>query len=90
MREAWEKLTSIRGIGAKIASLFLRDLAVWFDLTPNVDRWYMQPVDVWVRRTVKLLSGSNMSDEEIAKWIVRNSENPERANQGIWYFASQV
>ncbi|RKY04384.1 hypothetical protein DRP77_04015 [Candidatus Poribacteria bacterium] len=90
VREAWEKLTSIRGIGAKIASLFLRDLAVWFDLTPNVDRWYMQPVDVWVRRTVKLLSGSNMSDEEIAKWIVLNSGNPERANQGIWYFASQV
>lgn len=75
VKEAWERLTSIHGIGSKIASLFLRDVVVWFGLAPNTaDRWYMQPVDVWVRRTVSLLSRSNMSDEDIAKRIVEIPE----------------
>jgi hypothetical protein len=90
---AWKRFKAIRGVGDKIASFFLRDLVVHFELSHNLDRgrnrWLLQPVDVWVRRGVFLLSG-NEKDDEVAKWLVENCEEPELVNQGIWYFGAQI
>lgn len=95
VKEAWDKVESIRGVGPKIASLFLRDVAVQFGLSPaRHNRWLLQPVDVWVRRGVALLSGHQVNDkvddEDAAKWLVTNCTEPELANMGLWYFAAQI
>lgn len=88
----------INGIGSKIASLFLRDVAVFYDLFPSKERHLLQPVDVWVRRTCDQLMSqlnTNIADiEEIQRWILQGSlradVRPEAVNEGIWYFSSQV
>ncbi len=87
---AHSRLCGVPGIGPKIASLFLRDLAVWFgvaDRVTNEGRYYLQPVDRWVGRTIQRLVGrKDMRQREIARWIVTYADAPELANQGIWYF----
>lgn len=91
VKPIWERLQRIRGVGPKIASLFLRDVAVRYGLTPRAERHLLQPVDVWVRRTVHWMTNSNgMGDEHVAQWIVDECEKPELANQGIWYFGAQI
>lgn len=90
IKEAWEKVKRIRGVGPKIASLFLRDVAVQFELAPSQDRWLLQPVDIWVRRAVFLLNRNKMKDGDVARWLVTNCDEPELANQGIWYFGAQI
>ncbi len=91
-KDAWERLKKIQGVGPKIASLFLRDVATWYDLAlPKDDnRWYLQPIDIWVRRIVINLNKKYMNDEEVARWIVINSDKPEQCNQGIWYFGAKI
>jgi len=92
VKPIWERLQRIRGVGPKIPSFFLRDLAVRYGLTPKKeDRHLLQPVDVWVRRTVQWLANKNkMTEAEVAKWIVSHCGEPELANQGIWYFGAQI
>lgn len=31
-----------------------------------------------------------MNKNEVAKWIVNNSKQPELANMGIWFFCSNI
>ena len=95
--EAFDFLTSIRGIGPKIASLFLRDakeLLPEGGVSVQIDsgiRLQLQPIDIWVKRTIELIAGRRrMENREVAQFIVENSANPERANMGIWYFSSLV
>lgn len=92
--EAWRDIQRVRGVGPKIASFFLRDVAVKFGLPRDVsddERLRLQPIDVWVRRTVRLLAhDGSLRDDEVGKWVVERSTEPEQANQGIWYFCSQV
>ena len=78
IKDAWARLKRIRGVGGKIASLFLRDVAVWYGLTVgnNDDRWLLQPIDIWVRRIVQSRKNEKTSDEEIARWIVETCEKP--------------
>ncbi len=93
VKHCHQTLTRIRGIGNKISSLFLRDLATHFSLTPSNCRYLLQPVDIWVRLVVQSFSGNNqLSDERIEKSIVDfcKDYNPEKVNQGIWYFCTQV
>lgn len=91
-RAALERLKEIRGVGDKIASFFLRDVAIWYPSThiDKEDRWLLQPIDIWVKRTVQYLSRLNMNNEEVAKWIVDNCGQPECCNQGIWYFGARI
>jgi hypothetical protein len=104
-KNIWEKLKRIQGVGPKIASLFLRDVAIWYTLPPREDdngrfphkdddRWLLQPIDIWVRRIVvdlnKQYMNKNMKNEEIAKWIVKNCNEPEFCNQGMWYFGARI
>lgn len=90
--EAWESLCTINGIGSKIASFFLRDVAWCFEAHPDRDRELLQPVDVWVRRTVFELDRSAEGRE--AEWIVEQALEagalPEAVNAGIWYFGALI
>lgn len=98
IQEAHKFLKKIRGAGDKIASLFLRDLVnvMGINLTNQTkDRHLLQPIDIWVRRTIQLLTNDqNMADNQIREWIVQESVkfnlNPERVNMGIWFFCSQI
>jgi len=93
IRDAFELLRSIRGVGPKVASLYLRDLAVIMDIhlanDPN-NRFLLQPIDRWVERTVVALSNQHLNRRQAAEWIVDNSNQPELVNMGIWYFGSQI
>lgn len=86
--------TEINGIGNKIASFFLRDVATFYHILPSKDRHLLQPIDVWVRRISGQLMGRQTSDEGIAIWIVQEAAkcgvSPEAVNQGMWYFGSQI
>ncbi len=105
-RKLHEELGQVNGVGPKIISLWLRDVALAYHIVPATEnRHLLQPIDVWVRRTVELIGkpyGPNGSppsqnparDKAIAWWIVQQSHkagfNAEKVNQGMWYFASQV
>lgn len=90
----------INGVGTKIASFWLRDVADWYDVAPEDDRQLLQPVDIWIRRIVNHLMGQHpvevkkLTDSRAAPWIVERSReacvSPERVNQGMWYFGSQI
>ena len=89
-------LRTVNGVGSKIASFFLRDLA-WFAGTfPDENRELLQPVDTWVRRSAQLVtaSGGKVSDREIAATIVSMSISagvvPEQVNMGMWMFGALV
>ena len=98
IRKAHSELVGVSGIGDKIASLFMRDVACHYGIFPLIedDRKLLQPIDIWERRTVQLLREGEPSknDRECQAFIVQNSEDagcsPERVNQGIWYFCSQI
>ncbi|NIA23654.1 MAG: hypothetical protein GWP03_05810 [Proteobacteria bacterium] len=95
--QSFNFLRTIRGIGNKIASFYLRDLVVVLNLNlSNVqNRVLLQPIDIWVERTVKYLAGNqNMNKTQVANWIVTNSLqynlNPEYINMGIWFYCSLI
>lgn len=96
IQNAFNFITRIRGIGNKIASFYLRDLVDvnLIDLRNVQNREFLQPVDIWVERTIRILSNQNLNKVAIAKWIVDNSLmnnlNPEHVNMGIWFFCSQI
>jgi hypothetical protein len=91
VRAAFDHLNKIRGVGPKIASFFLRDVAMHFEIQPVRDRELLQPIDVWVRRYVARLTGTlPRTDTQTALWICRNTRAPEAVNQGLWYFGSQI
>lgn len=93
IQSAFNLLKSIRGVGDKVASFYLRDLVVVTNIVlGNIgDRYLLQPVDTWVERTIRILNGGQgMNRNQIANWIVNNSGQPELVNMGIWYFCSQI
>ncbi len=97
IQPAFNLLKSIRGIGPKIASFYLRDLVDVMSVTSNNTQnvSLLQPIDTWVERTVKILCGNQAMDEtEVADWIVKTSIqhniNPQRVNMGIWFFGSTI
>lgn len=61
VKEAWEELKKIQGVGDKIASFFLRDVAVVFEKEIELnnieskERKYLQPIDIWVKRCCNYL-----------------------------------
>ena len=101
-QKVYSELSGASGIADKIASLFMRDVACHYDVfPPDADaRKLLQPIDIWERRTVQLLRDGKVAedddkhDDEYRAFIVDNSIkagcSPERVNQGIWYFGSQI
>jgi virulence-associated protein VapD len=99
-----DRLCKISGIGTKIASYFMRDVACQnvanqFDcfLSDVSNRHLLQPIDIWTRRAAEGLSTKKFPDDDptpAAKFIVNESLNagvsPERVNQGMWYFGAEI
>lgn len=100
------KLCRVRGTGPKIASLFLRDVAMWFSIIPKKNsRVLLQPVDVWIKNIVIELAPEKLANdlrddalsqkqktEKIQSWICEHSKKScqERVNQGMWYFGAHI
>ncbi|MBP7553705.1 MAG: hypothetical protein KA885_09800 [Spirochaetes bacterium] len=94
LESAYNFLMKIRGIGSKIARLYLRDILVKNKIN-NVDNGQLAlPVDVWIERVIKLLSNNNnLTKEEISEIILNNSNDVLTAckiNQGIWYTCANI
>jgi len=95
-------ISSIRGSGRKIASYYLRDLKEAFPVATNNLRFLLQPIDIWIWRTVHIMQGhrdfprlgqaEEQDIERAARFVVDHScnHNPERVNMGMWYFAAEV
>lgn len=91
VRQRYEELMRIRGVAKKIAPFFLRDVAIWYEITPSQDRELLQPIDTWVRRVARRLTNRpRSSDPELQRWIIDKFSEPERANHGMWYFGAHV
>lgn len=97
--KAHASLQRIRGIGPKIASLFLRNIALENGITDVGlrDRDLLQPIDVWLRRSAEQLLSPQKSfkkDCDAARALVHLADEAGccalRLNAGCWYFGSQV
>ena len=94
--ETFRVLCAVTGVGEKIASFFLRDVAVLFDLeVEQGDRYLLQPIDIWVGRIAQQLWPELPHEWPVwRRAIVQHSlgagVDPERVNQGMWYFATEV
>jgi hypothetical protein len=88
-----DRLREVSGVGEKIASFFMRDVACRFNVFPvrAEERRLLQPVDIWVERAATCLGAAA---GEAADFLVRSSgtvgNRPERVNQGIWLFGAEV
>lgn len=92
VKGAYKILNKINGIGPKIASLFLRDVAVMYDCKKvSNNKKLLQPIDTWIRYCVRTCAGNTkLTDNGCAHFIINGTDEPEKANQGIWYFCAQV
>lgn len=92
-REAQRGISSINGIGVKIAGLFLRDIAILYDIKITKNWHLLQPIDTWVRRAINNFREAR-NDEDRAKKIVeisdKNQVDPNRVNCGMWYLGKEI
>jgi len=87
-------------LGRKVSAFYLRDLVWLADLEeqiPLMDRMFIQPVDIWVRRLARLLwpkyNTDRLDDLLVARKLSsechRYQVSDVALNQGAWYFGSQ-
>lgn len=86
IQDAHNSLKTIQGTGDKIASLFLRDLAyiMEINLSETQNRRLLQPIDIWVARTVISLAGSGFSRLKEKIKNVRSLNNKSKAGLADW------
>lgn len=88
-----DRLQNISGVGGKIASFFMRDVACRFNVFPVriEDRRLLQPVDIWVDRAATCLGAPiGKVADFLVEWSPTDGNSPERVNQGIWLFGAEV
>jgi hypothetical protein len=88
-----DRLREISGVGEKIASFFMRDIACRFNVFPlrAEDRHLLQPVDIWIERAATCLGApAGRAAEFLVRWSGADGNRPERVNQGIWLFGAEV
>lgn len=85
IKEAHKILNKINGVGPKIASLFLRDVAVMYDCKKiSNNKRLLQPIDTWIKYCVQTCAGNTkLTDNECADSLINSTDEPEKANQGI-------
>jgi hypothetical protein len=83
------ELRSIRGVGLKIASFFLRDVAIRYGIELGQNRELLQPVDRWILRFAQMLD-DKLPRSAVSQWMVSNARSPELANAGMWYFGARI
>jgi len=96
--EAHKLVTSIRGIGTKIASLYLRDIAYLGKLPEKEieDQHYLQPVDTWIEQTLSIIfrnakpKALKKRQEIIVTLCDAAKVSPISFSQGAWMLGSQV
>jgi hypothetical protein len=96
-KEAFDQLRTINGVGPKIASFFMRDVALTFDLQPASQRFLLQPMDIWIERIARRLwfgpdakLGAETVGERIVSACAELDLSPEHVNAGMWYFAARI
>jgi len=98
---AWKCLVEIRGIGPKIASLYLRDIFDAFEIDESRvgNKAYLQPIDIWTRRGARIIAEiflmtSPKSDWDYAQVLVEVSERAgvrsSLTNTGLWILGAQL
>lgn len=95
---AYTFLKSIRGIGDKISSFYLRDIACLAGLDEeNIsDLHLLQPIDTWLEQTIEILFNSYapISLEKKQKLIIKLCKESNVSsiyfNQGAWVLGSQI
>lgn len=96
---AYAFMVSIGGIGQKIASLYLRDIA-YVELDPAEHYHHLfQPIDTWIKQAIKIIL-SYTSDEaptgdsnkqRLIVELCREAEcSPIEFNQGAWFAGSVI
>jgi hypothetical protein len=83
------EIRNIRGVGKKIASFFLRAVAIRYEIEPDQNRDLLQPVDRWVLRFAQMLD-NKLPNSAVVQWMVSNASRPELANAGMWYFGARI
>ncbi len=88
---AYSELNKLSGIGDKISTFFLRDVAIMnsYNLAENLVK-YVFPVDTWVAQITSLLADKQFSAErpnEIKKYFIENysENNLPLIAAGIWF-----
>lgn len=97
-KEAHELVNSIRGVGTKIASLYLRDIAYLGRIPENriKDQYCLQPIDTWIEQTLSIIFGNikptvlRKKQEIIVKLCETASVSSIAFSQGAWMLGSQV
>lgn len=95
---AYDFIKEIRGIGGKIACLYLRDIVYLAGLPEeNIsDSYLLQPIDTWLEQTFKILFNSDVPSklQEKQKLIVdlckESGVSSISFNQGAWVLGSQI
>ncbi len=91
LAKAHRLLTLVNGVSETTAAYFLRDVATIYTINPPEERRLLQPVDSWVMQVARACSGKpELSPDGCASVILSSTKEPERANQGIWYYCTQV
>lgn len=95
VRDHYEELQSIRSIGPKVSSFYLRDLIYMYSLDSYIskeDLIFLQPIDTWVRKValkVKIIDNIDEDDTIVREKIVESCLNlnlsTTKFNQGSWY-----
>lgn len=99
--EAHDFMQSIKGIGEKIASFYLRDIAYFAkideDRIKDDDLCLLQPIDTWLEQIVKILFKPEVLKSSLRakqKLIVDLCKGIPVScinfNQGAWLFGSQI
>lgn len=97
--DIYNQLVDLPQIGPKLASLFLRDIVLVYDLkgflTIDTEK-YMQPVDTWVRQVAEALKVIGKDDKDpitVSEKIVNQCNNhsvcPLLFNAGAWYVGAR-
>lgn len=97
-KEAHNFIKSIRGIGPKIASFYLRDIAYLGNIIESKikDQYHLQPIDTWLEQGLSIIFGDKIPRKltEKQKIIVEFCEeancSPIAFNQGAWVLGSQI
>lgn len=93
--EMYDELCEIFGVADKIATFFLRDLAIVFDLENSIfskDYIYFQPIDTWVRQVAERMeiiekeeNNTPTIKEKIITATLKENVSPLLFNAGAWY-----
>lgn len=96
-REAFDSLRMIRGVGDKIASLYLRDIAYLSMDKDGLEKIaapdLLQPIDTWVSRTTEIFAGEKKTVSKARKYAVNMCPSvlaSVKFNMGAWVLGAEV